>query len=196
MSGITRLSEASEKAELLVFGAGSPLKPLKLGDSDENGVKCLHPPASYLAVEFSVIEGEEHLVVRHRQRMGDKETTTARVVVLKGISTCLYCSLAITDLPLWNFGEIDLSQFRLCDFARFWNTRDVTIADGEAVRLEPGSKELNAHTMKIIKMLHDNPTYANSDIAKLIREHCDPEWKERIYGPDSNPIVVHDRAYL
>lgn len=196
MSGITRLSEASEKAELLVFGAGSPQKPLKLGDTDENGIKYLRQQTSIQVVELRAIDGEEHLVVKHRHQMGHKETTTARVVVLKGISTCLYCSLAITDLPLWNFGEMDLSQFRLCDFARLWATRDVTIVNGEAVRLEPGSKELNAHIMKIIKMLHDNPTYANSDIAKLIREHCDPEWKGRIYGPDSNPIVVHDREYL
>ena len=115
--------------------------------------------------------------------------------MLKGISPCMFYSFAITDLPRWNFDEIESDQFCLCDFARLWATRDVTIVNGEAVRLEPG-KERNGRILEMLRMLHDNPTYANSDIAKLIREHCDPEWKERIYGPDSNPIVVHDRAYL
>ena len=117
------------------------------------------------------------------------------MVMLKGISPCMYYSFAITDLPKWNFDEIELDQFRLCDFARLWPTRDVTIVDGEAVRLEPG-KERNGRIFAMLRMLHANPTYANSGIAKLIRENCDPEWKERIYGPDSNPIVVHDREYL
>ena len=86
MSGITRLSEASEKAELHVFGPGSPLKPRKLGDKDENGIKCLRQQASIQVVESRAIDGEQHLVVKHRHQMGDNETTAARVVVLKGIS--------------------------------------------------------------------------------------------------------------
>jgi len=145
-----------------------------------------------------VVKSGEMEIIRliRRPRMAPDATTASRLLVVRGTSLCLFDALVISDFSKWNFDDIATDQWRETDFAhsRLWGTLNVSIVRNEPVRLGPG-KERKGRVMSVLKMLHKNPTYAGSDLAKRIRENCDPTLKDRIYGPDSNPIVVHDRAH-
>lgn len=145
-----------------------------------------------------VCEKTGTLEIRREAQMKPQEDVLTRIAFMRGTSLNLVDAFIISDLSNWDFRKVTIANWLETDFAqsRLLGTLNVAIVNGEPVRLKPGSKELNDRIMLLLRMLQRNTTYPESDLAKSFKENCDPNFKESIYGDDSNPIIVHDRAYL